>query len=293
MYMHNTIKLCHLSHTKLLRVLKDLMNWKEVPLDCLVLSFYQLQAFYYNEAKRAISGIGEYTIDEKYRQLPISQISTDYFVTCSPDEIVKRIKEGQQDCLSIHEKEDNCKLEDKVAAKSKIEKCDTTGQYRYQSIHVRAQSIVRADNISFDTKLHCFNVKGLSGVTRVVTLFPKETCSCPSTGLCYHIAAAKLGVGMPVSENKIHHSLSQLRRNTRSRKDKKSGRKRPRPNDIETDLQGNTDTMVHVHVQQILYNIPVGAVPLCTVEQFPGKHFCGIESDDELPSKFTIIVYIT
>ena len=41
----------------------------------------------------------------------------------------------------------------------------------------RAQEILSADNISCVTKLHCFNVKQSSGVTRVVTLFPKETWS--------------------------------------------------------------------------------------------------------------------
>lgn len=232
-------------------MLKDLVNWKEVPLDCLVLSLYQLQAFYYNEAKRGISGIGEYTIDDKYRSLPIPQVSTDYFMACSPDEIVRRIKEGQQ---TMHEKfEEDNKHDDKVAAEKKVENCDTTG--RYQSIHVRAQSVLKADNISFDTKLHCFNIKGLSGVTRVVTLFPKETCSCPSTGMCYHIVAAKLGVGIPFPvSDKTQHNFTQLRRNTRSRKDKRSGRKRPRPNDIDI-VQGILCIVhVYVNIQRLSYS---------------------------------------
>ncbi len=83
------------------------------------------------------------------------------------------------------------------------------------------------------------NVKGLSGITRVVTLFPKQTCNCPSTEID-HIAAAKLCVDMPMfASQKKNFSLSQLRRNNRSRKEKKSGRKRPRPNDI--DLEGKTE----------------------------------------------------
>ena len=48
----------------------------------------------------------------------------------------------------------------------------------------RAREVMKADDISFNTKFHCFNVKGTSGTTRVVTLFPKETCSCPATGDC-------------------------------------------------------------------------------------------------------------
>ena len=57
--------------------------------------------------------------------------------------------------------------------------------------------ILDANSLSFDMKLHVLNIKGLSGITRVVTLFPKPSCSCPSTGECYHILAAKLSVGMP------------------------------------------------------------------------------------------------
>lgn len=103
------------------------------------------------------------------------------------------------------------------------------------STEARAQLVLRANNVTFDCQLHVFNVKGLSGTTRVVTLFPKLTCSCPSTGdHCYHIAAAKLSIGMNVSMTQmLKRNFTQLRKNTRSRKEKKCGRKRPRPYDIE------------------------------------------------------------
>lgn len=114
---------------------------------------------------------------------------------------------------------------------------------RTLSSHARARSVLEADNISFDTKLHCFNVKGLSGVTRVVTLFPRASCSCPSTGDCYHLLAVKLSVGMSVSTKPVQKNLTRLRRNTRSRKEKRCGRKRPRPNDVEPENQGETDAI--------------------------------------------------
>ena len=119
------------------------------------------------------------------------------------------------------------------------EKKDLTDRFtRTLSAQARAQSVVCADNISFDPKLHCFNVKGLSGVTRVVTLFPKASCSCPSTGDCYHILAVKLSVGMSTASKPAQRSLTQLRKNTRSRKEKRCGRKRPRPNDMECEDHG-------------------------------------------------------
>ncbi len=58
-----------------------------------------------------------------------------------------------------------------------------------------------------------------SGVLRVVTLFPKETCSCPSTGQCYHLLAVRLCVGMTELKKKTRHNLTQLRKNTRSKKE--------------------------------------------------------------------------
>lgn len=106
------------------------------------------------------------------------------------------------------------------------------------STQARAQIVLQSDNLSFDTKLHVFNVRGLSGITRVVSLYPKPTCSCPSTGECYHIVAAKLSLGMPISEANKKTNLTQLRRNTRSRKEKRCGRKRPRPLDVEEDNLG-------------------------------------------------------
>ena len=38
-------------------------------------------------------------------------------------------------------------------------------------------------------------MKETSGTTRVVTLFPKETCSCPGVGECYHLLAVRMSKG--------------------------------------------------------------------------------------------------
>ena len=43
------------------------------------------------------------------------------------------------------------------------------------------------------------NVKGTSSVTCVVTIFPKENCSCPSTSSCYQILAVKLGTANSIA----------------------------------------------------------------------------------------------
>ena len=68
----------------------------------------------------------------------------------------------------------------------------------------------------------------------VVTLFPKESCLCPSTNTCYHILAAKLSIGETsddVTKKKVN--LTSLRKNARSRSDKTSGRNVPRHGDYD------------------------------------------------------------
>jgi hypothetical protein len=42
-------------------------------------------------------------------------------------------------------------------------------------------------NVSYDAGMEAYNVRGTSSIIRVVTLHPKETCSCPSIGVCYHL----------------------------------------------------------------------------------------------------------
>ena len=78
-----------------------------------------------------------------------------------------------------------------------------------------------------------FTILGTTGNPNVIRLFPKESCSCPSTGRCYHIMAVRMSIGLdiPCYEQKIN--LTQLCRNNRSRKDKTSGRNTPRVDDCE------------------------------------------------------------
>ena len=65
---------------------------------------------------------------------------------------------------------------------------------------------------------------------------PRESCSCPSSGTCYHILAVKISIGSET--NLMKHctvNLNMLRKRTRAWKDKTSGRKRP----CKTDTDDN------------------------------------------------------
>jgi len=73
-------------------VIKDLQHWKEAPVDCMLLALYQLQAYYVNEIKRGIAGVGEYHLLPVYNSLQSDQHIVHYIPTRSPDEVVANIR---------------------------------------------------------------------------------------------------------------------------------------------------------------------------------------------------------
>lgn len=93
--------------------------------------------------------------------------------------------------------------------------------------------IIECGSISHNAKLGVFTVIGTTGNPQAVQMFPKQTCTCPSSGLCYHIMAVRLSLGMDKPEPLRKVNLSQLRRNSRPKKGKTSGRKIPRYGDYE------------------------------------------------------------
>ena len=98
----------------------------------------------------------------------------------------------------------------------------------------RARLILQSGKISFDPKLHLFNVLGSGDRPYVVRLFPRESCSCPSSGTCYHILAVKISIGSETNLTKHRTvNLNMLRKRTRARKDKTSGRKMSRKTDTD------------------------------------------------------------
>jgi len=92
--------------------------------------------------------------------------------------------------------------------------------------------LVEKKHISHNQSLGLFTVLGITGNQHAIRLFPKESCTCPSTGRCYHILAVRMSIGLEDTSAVRKINLTQLRRNTRSRLEKRSGRKAPRPGDF-------------------------------------------------------------
>ena len=59
-----------------------------------------------------------------------------------------------------------------------------------------------------------FSVANPTGLAHSVQLFPKETCTCPSTSTCCHIIAAKRSIGLE-TDRRRPVCLTQLRKNSR------------------------------------------------------------------------------
>ena len=110
----------------------------------------------------------------------------------------------------------------------------------------RAQNIIDTGSISLDSKLGVFLVNGSRQEARVVRLFPKQSCSCPATALCYHVKAAQLAVGFRDAPARRKINITELRKNKRKKIDKTSGRKRPRSNDIDVIPAGDYGTIKYV-----------------------------------------------
>ena len=151
-------------------ILKDLQHWKEVPIDSLILTFYYLQCYYMNEISRGMCNQGNYHLHSTFSNLVEQAEEQEFIVKCvQPDEIVKYIKTGL--------------IADEVTKEvpnDEEQKSDAIPTSAPLSQMARANALIEAGKISFDPKLHLFNVLGSGDNPYVVRVFPKEFCSCPS-----------------------------------------------------------------------------------------------------------------
>ena len=210
-------------------VFKSLHDWHEVSIDCLMLSFYYLQGYYLSEIARGQNGLGTYHIHSRFSRTSFTSVSISQVIFYKPEEIVSRIKgelnESKKESITL---DNNRELPDSFSQEA------------------RARKLIEDNKIVHNPKLKVFTVAG-SKDFYVTKLHPKESCTCPAKKDCYHILAAKISIGMNVEPKKpAHLNLTQLRRNNRSKKEKKSGRKRPREGDIEVVAapDANADELV-------------------------------------------------
>jgi hypothetical protein len=228
-------------------VLKRLQRWKEVPPDSIVLTLYHLQAYYYNEIQRGFAGLGSYELSPQHNNAvrPLDELS--YIPCFSPTEVVEKIRREQnisKENLKVGTQEEvvDPNLPDKAAEAGDLIGGEGISQSIPGTSEARARFIIDNQQISHNQSLGVFTVVGTSGNAHAVRLFPKESCTCPSTNTCYHILAVRMSVGLVEKSFKKRINLTQLRHNTRPRTQKKSGRKAPRAGDY--DIEPAPDSII-------------------------------------------------
>ena len=205
-------------------VVKQLQEWHESPLDCMLLSLHHLQSYYFLEICRGQHGLGDYHLHHQYQNLAPQPIPDQ--TVYSPEDIVQKVKGKHRDAPET----------------SSSEAQQSNMLNKQLSQRERARCLIQDKRISYDSGLHTFTVLDKP---QAVKLFPNPTCTCPSTSQCYHILAAKMYLGMEDTVKRTKFNLTQLRRNGRKRKEKKSGRKFPRVGDCEVHPAPDASTGKH------------------------------------------------
>ena len=171
-------------------VLHSLKQWKEVPLD---VSLFHLSSFYHKEIERGFHQCGTWVVKEEFsflqRQL---SLMPNMSKTIDPKEIVSRSR-GEILKSNVNSGE----LEIKQPSTSQ------ESQLGLARDALQKKWVTLADT-------GCWIVRGSDGVTPyVVTLFPKETCSCSAIKCYYHIIACKLMIGLSI-DDVINPNMSLL-----------------------------------------------------------------------------------
>ena len=113
-----------------------------------------------------------------------------------------------------------------------------------------ARKVLHDKGITLVPEMGGFMVRGSNSTLYAVKLFPKESCQCPSTGRCYHILAARKSINLPDDNKNKIYNLSQLRKRSRSKTDKKSGRKKPRIGDLDNTLIAPAPDSILAHIEE-------------------------------------------
>lgn len=203
-------------------LIKGLNDWKECPIDAMVLSLFQLSQYYNAEIIRGRYNYGQHRILPElahvYKEENDKPILPEIVDTQT---IIQTIKEAEKD-VNAHFK----KCETNVEEKQKIQ--FTNYDQEKLSMYERALSVINdKDGISMRPKTGEFIVKGTLGTSHVVTIFPKVTCTCAGSGHCYHVLACDMAIGQRQTNSK-KPNVTAYRKRRRKFGDKRSGRKRPR-----------------------------------------------------------------
>jgi len=221
-------------------VLHRLQNWKQVPLDIICYSLYQMCCYYQREIIRGLHQCGSWELKDEFSFCQRDPSLMPFLPkVVDPQEIVARAK-GDIFCNLNNEQSidfvENENEDDNSGDQEKNRVPNSQLGLAYQAIQDKRVSIVKSG---------CWMVIGTDDTTPyAIRLFPKETCSCPAVNTCYHILACKIMIGQnvdPVSNPNITLMQQKIRR---KKKERPSGRKAPRAKDYHPIQEINEGTAI-------------------------------------------------
>ena len=138
----------------------------------------------------------------------------------------------------------SCSLKFKDMIDSESDNEESPQKIRDNNISQKSLAKFVLDNngVMHVPECEAYIVKGHNEKKYCVTLHP-ETCQCPSMSRCYHILAVRMFVGLPIDDCHSEVSLRSLSKRSLKRSDKKSGRKRPRKNDVDISVTPAPDSL--------------------------------------------------
>ena len=211
--------------------MKQITMRKEKSADSLSLALYFLQCYFKNGVQRGLAGLGQYTLDKSFQGMSMDAEDMDLEDCYPPAEIVEKMvlvrkqtdRESNMTKMNGNEQigADEMEGDDIVDENEKDEQDKGTTNNILQSSQVaRAQIIVDNNKCIYQPEMKVFTVQGTCDV-HAVKLFPKQSCTCPAKSECYHVLSAKLYKGMDLGKKQKKITMTQLRRNTRPRTNRK------------------------------------------------------------------------
>ncbi|XP_062978400.1 uncharacterized protein LOC134396010 [Elgaria multicarinata webbii] len=187
--------------------LKRISGWEETSLEVIVLSLYAMQYFYWSETLHGLCNTGNLHLLPQFIKHSRSPEFTVFpRMACDPLQIMHLLQKGEFPEPRTEEK----------GRKSPS-----------ASRELRADFAAQNTLVTLCPQLGAFLVRGTKERSYIVHLFPKESCTCPSSRTCCHIRAARKAIGLPPVPRKRHRlQFAQLKQ--RKRQKLRSGRKFPR-----------------------------------------------------------------
>ena len=162
-------------------VIKDMLKWRETPVDVIVLCFQLLQTYYLAEIRRGFAGVGNYTLSSNYKHCScdLEDVVMPHDI-CQPQDIVNRIRPMTQSDGII---EDNKSAVPKQVSVDNLTAIDDTPSEERTapqtniSQRALADAVVREGRIRHVLEMGAFMVDGSRGDKYAVSLFPNESVS--------------------------------------------------------------------------------------------------------------------